>query len=101
MLNELSIASLQEVGVDITVGHPKAVTDEMIRAADLVVILGRQAHLEAVAGTRFQRWNRDEPSERGIDGIERMRLVRDDIAVRVRTLTQQLGVASGEVDGAR
>ena len=34
-------------------------------------------------GTRFEYWDTDEPSERGIDGIERMRLVRDDIADRV------------------
>ena len=36
--------------------------------------------------TRFENWDTDEPSERGIDGIERMRLVRDDIATRVGDL---------------
>ena len=35
------------------------------------------------SGTRFENWDTDEPSERRIDGIERMRLVRDDIAARV------------------
>jgi arsenate-mycothiol transferase len=34
----------------------------------------------------FECWDTDEPSERGIDGIERMRLVRDDIADRVADL---------------
>ena len=49
--------------------------------------LGREAHLdEPVAGTRFENWDTDEPSERGIDGIERMRLIRDDIATRVEDL---------------
>ena len=43
-----------------------------------------------VDGPRFENWDTDEPSERGIDGIERMRLVRDDIAGRVGELTSRL-----------
>ena len=35
-------------------------------------------------------WDTDEPSERGIDGIERMRLVRDDIDARVQALLAEL-----------
>ena len=41
-------------------------------------------------GTDFENWDTDEPSERGIDGIERMRLVRDDIAARVDALAARL-----------
>ena len=48
--------------------------------------LGREAQVDPVPGTRFENWDTDEPSERGIDGIERMRLVRDDIADRVADL---------------
>jgi hypothetical protein len=33
---------------------------------------------------------RREPSERGIDGIECMRLIRDDINTRVEALARQL-----------
>ena len=47
--------------------------------------------VQEVAGTRFENWDTDEPSERGIDGIQRMRLVRDDIATRVRGLADALG----------
>jgi arsenate-mycothiol transferase len=43
-----------------------------------------------VAGTRLANWDTDEPSERGIDGIERMRLVRDDVAARVADLATRL-----------
>jgi hypothetical protein len=46
--------------------------------------------LDSVTGTRFEDWDTDEPSERGIDGIERMRLVRDDIAGRVADLHARL-----------
>jgi arsenate-mycothiol transferase len=45
-------------------------------------------------GTSFENWNTDEPSERGIDGIERMRLVRDDIASRVADLAERLSPAT-------
>ncbi len=37
-------------------------------------------------------WDTDEPSERGIDGIERMRLVRDDINTRVQHLLAELDI---------
>ena len=58
---------------------------------DVVVTLGEDARVDPVAGPRFETWVTDEPSERGIDGIERMRLVRDDIAARVARLAAQLG----------
>ena len=92
-INELSAQSLTEVGVDITGEQPKAITDEAIRSADIVITLGREAHVdpvEGVEGTAFEHWDTDEPSERGIDGIERMRLVRDDIARRVDDLYRRV-----------
>ncbi|MDT5328443.1 MAG: arsenate-mycothiol transferase [Mycobacterium sp.] len=55
-----------------------------------MVILGREAQVDPVTGTRFENWDTDEPSVRGIDGIERMRLVRDDIAARVADLATRL-----------
>jgi arsenate-mycothiol transferase len=54
------------VGVDITAETPQAVTADMIEAADLVITLGREAHVAPVEGTRFENWDTDEPSERGI-----------------------------------
>ncbi len=89
-VNGLSAESLAEVGVDISGNTSKPVTEEMVRAADVVVTLGREAHVDEVPGTRFENWDTDEPSERGIEGIERMRLVRDDIARRVDDLYNRL-----------
>jgi arsenate-mycothiol transferase len=63
---------------------------ELLRTVDVVVTLGREAHVDVPAGVDFQNWDIDEPSERGIDGIERMRLVRDGIDVRVRALVEEL-----------
>lgn len=90
-VNALSAAALAEVGIDITDQTPKPIDPALLRDVDVVVILGREAHVEPVEGTRFETWDTDEPSERGIDGIERMRLVRDDIERRVRRLIDQLG----------
>jgi arsenate-mycothiol transferase len=95
-LNELSIQSLAEVGIDISGERPKAITDEMLRCADIVVSLGREVQVEPVEGTRFEQWITDEPSERGLDGIERMRVVRNDIAARVRKLAAELGLVLGD-----
>ena len=64
-----------------------------------MVTLGREAHVDPIAGTRFEIWDTDEPSERGIDGIERMRLVRDDIAARVADLNTRLRSRAALRDG--
>ncbi|MGC5025933.1 MULTISPECIES: arsenate-mycothiol transferase ArsC [unclassified Tsukamurella] len=89
-VNGLSAESLAEVGVDITGETPKAIDPEVLARVDLVVVLGREAVVEPPAGVRLVTWDTDEPSERGIDGIERMRLVRDDIAARVEALRAEL-----------
>jgi arsenate-mycothiol transferase len=77
-----------------------AVTEDKVRTADVVVTLGAEAHVDEVAGTEFQTWITDEPSERGIDGIERIRLVRDDIAARVRALAAELDIAGAGCEPA-
>ena len=89
-LNALSVQSLLEVGVDITGERPKPIAPALLREVDLVVTLGREARVEVPPGARLENWDTDEPSERGIEGIERMRLVRDDIATRVEELNEQL-----------
>lgn len=91
-LNDLSVSTLADVGVDISAEVPKAITDDMVRSADLVVTLGREAHVDPVDGTRVENWDTDEPSARGIEGAERMRLVREDIAARVRGLAGELNI---------
>ncbi|KIM14472.1 arsenate reductase [Rhodococcus erythropolis] len=89
-VNALSAETLLEVGVDITGQTPTLIDPQLVRDVDLVVTLGNEAKVDPVAGTDFENWDTDEPSERGIDGIERMRLVRDDIAARVDALAGRL-----------
>jgi arsenate-mycothiol transferase len=89
-LNPQAVESLSELGIDITGEHPRPVTDDVLDAVDAVIILGSEAKLEPHEGTRFEVWDTDEPSERGIEGMERMRLVRDDIQSRVRKLYAEL-----------
>ena len=89
-LNAQSVASLAEVGVDISSARTHQLTDDDVRDADLVVVLGSEARVEPVDGTPVEVWETDEPSTRGIEGVDRMRLVRDDIAARVEALVRRL-----------
>jgi arsenate-mycothiol transferase len=85
-VNDLSAQVLAEVEVDISQNVPRQITRQDHEQADIVVILGSEAQVDEVEGTLYERWETDEPSERGIDGIERMRLVRNDILDRVTAL---------------
>ncbi|MDI9894063.1 low molecular weight phosphatase family protein [Rhodococcus sp. IEGM 1381] len=89
-VNALSAESLLEVGVDLSGEAPKPIDPALLARMDYVVTLGSEAHVEPVDGPTFENWNTDEPSERGIDGMDRMRLVRDDIAARVEELASRL-----------
>lgn len=89
-LNAQSVQALAEVGADMSSQRPKALTPGMVADADLVVVLGSEARVES-AETPVITWETDEPSLRGIEGMERMRLIRDDINTRVLALVHQFG----------
>ncbi|AGS35317.1 arsenate reductase [Corynebacterium maris DSM 45190] len=91
-LNAESVAAIAEAGADMSGGVPKGVDEQLLRAVDRTVLLGGDAHLTLPADARgtCERWLTDEPAERGVDGMERMRLIRDDIHARVRTLLAEL-----------
>lgn len=97
-INALSAQSLLEVGVDITGEQPKPIDSALLREVDRVVTLGREARVDVPPGTGLENWDTDEPSERGIEGIERMRLVRDDIANRVQRLATELNPSVAQPD---
>ena len=88
------MASLAEVGVDIADQQPTQLTPELQQAADLVVTVG-EAEVDPLPGPATRPGEIDEPSLRGIDGPERMRLVRDDIARHVRDLHHRLDRRGG------
>lgn len=89
-LNPQSVQCLAELGIDISGERPKHIDSALLQQVDVVVVLGRDAEVEPVSGVRIERWQTDEPSDRGIEGVERMRLIRDDIAVRVDELSRRL-----------
>lgn len=93
-VNAQSAASLAEVGIDISGHVPQPVTARLLADVDVVVTLGAEARIDDelvdAAPGAFETWVTDEPSARGIEGAERMRLVRDDIAARVVDLHHRL-----------
>lgn len=91
-LNEESRASVEEVGATFDGEYPKPLDEDLLRSVDRVVLVGGEAEVAPVEGMRgtIETWITDEPSLRGIDGEERMRLVRDDIDRRVRALVAEL-----------
>lgn len=95
-LNAESVASLARVGASCAGEHPKPVDAEVLRRVDRVVVVGTAAHVDPVAGMRgtIEVWDTDEPSLRGIEGPQRMDLIRDDIDARVRGLLDELGVGA-------
>lgn len=95
-LNQQSIEAISEVDADMSQGTPKGIDQDLIKRVDRVVILGADAKLELPADAKgvLERWITDEPSERGIEGMERMRLIRDDIDARVHNLIVDLTQAS-------
>jgi len=92
-VNALSAEAVAEVGADMSGETPTAVDPDLLRQVYRVIVLGDEAAGEIDDDdevSALEIWRTDEPSERGIEGMERMRLVRDDIDRRVRTLLAEL-----------
>ncbi|WP_243074022.1 metalloregulator ArsR/SmtB family transcription factor [Microbacterium sp. SS28] len=80
-------AALEEIGVSLGGEFPKPLTDEVVRAADVVVTMGCGDACPVYAGRRYLDWDLDDPVGKS---PERIRAIRDDIEVRVRGLLVEL-----------
>lgn len=86
-INPAAIAAMAEVGIDITDEFPKPWTDEVVRAADVVVTMGCGDACPLYPGTRYEDWELSDPAGQGLDAV---RPIRDDIRLRVLTLIDSL-----------
>ena len=89
-LNPGAVAAMAEVGIDIAAERPARWTDEVVRAADVVVTMGCGDACPIVPGTRYVDWELDDPAGKP---LEEIRPIRDEIERRVRALMAELGAA--------
>lgn len=85
-----AIAAMAEKGIDISGEYPKPWTDEVVRAADVVISMGCGDACPVYPGKRYEEWTLTDPA--GAD-LEVVRGVRDDLERRVLALLGELGVA--------
>jgi len=88
-VNPAAIAAMAEVGIDISREFPKLWTDEVVRAADVVVTMGCGDACPFYPGKRYEDWELDDPAGMGVEAV---RPIRDEIERRVRALLESLGV---------
>ena len=80
--------AMLEIGIDLVDAYSKPLSDEVLAAVDVVVTMGRSVGDVAVPpGTRHLDWRVGDPGGAGIDEV---RLIRDEIARRVRALTEEI-----------
>jgi len=88
-VNPAAIAAMAERGIDIAGEYPKPWTDEVVRAADVVITMGCGDACPVFPGKRYEEWLLDDPA--GLD-VAATRPIRDEVERRVLTLLDQLGV---------
>jgi protein-tyrosine-phosphatase len=88
-VNPTAVAAMAERGIDISHEYPKPWTDEVVRAADVVVTMGCGDACPIFPGKRYEDWVLDDPAELDLDGVRR---VRDQIERSVRDLLERIDV---------
>ncbi|MEQ1787073.1 MAG: arsenate reductase ArsC, partial [Acidimicrobiales bacterium] len=88
-VNPAAVAAMAEIGIDNATEYPKPWTEEIVRAADVVITMGCGDACPIFPGQRYEDWPLDDPAGQGVDAV---RPIRDEIGDRVRTLLGQLGV---------
>ena len=88
-LNPAVVEAMHERGIDISEEFPKPWTDEIVRAADVVVTMGCGDACPIFPGKRYEDWQLDDPAGQGLEAV---RPIRDEIERRVRRLLDELEV---------
>lgn len=87
VVNPAVIAVMAELGLDLNEEFPKPLTDDVVQAADMVVTMGCGDACAIYPGKRYLDWDLTDPAGLPIDEV---RLVRDEIKLRVESLLADL-----------
>jgi len=86
-LNPRVVEAMGEVGLDISREFPKPLTDDYVRAADVVITMGCGDSCPIYPGKRYEDWELDDPAGQDLDTVRR---IRDEIDVRIKKLVGEL-----------
>jgi arsenate reductase len=89
VVNPSAVEAMAEVGIDISDEYPKRWTDEIVRAADVIVTMGCGDSCPIFPGKRYLDWEVGDPA--GLP-VEQVRPIRDEIGDRVRAIIDELGI---------
>ncbi|HZR93068.1 MAG TPA: arsenate reductase ArsC [Gaiellaceae bacterium] len=95
-VNPAVVEAMRELGVDLSGARPRLVTDEAVRAADVVVTMGCGDACLVYPGKRYEDWQVDDPAGADLDAVRR---IRDEIDGRVRRLVDELLAGAGSREG--
>jgi protein-tyrosine-phosphatase len=86
-LNPAVTAAMSELGLDMSKEFPKPLTDEVTRAADVIVTMGCGDACPVYPGKRYLDWDLADPAGRNVEDV---RPIRDEIDLRVQALLAEL-----------
>src|SRR5262249_46721020 len=81
------VAAMSELGVDMSEEFPKPLTDEVVRAADVVITMGCGDACPIYSGKRYEDWELEDPAGKDVRTVRR---IRDEIDERVKNLVAEL-----------
>jgi len=86
-INPAVIEAMSELGVDMSEEFPKPLTDEVVRAADVVITMGCGDACPIYPGKKYEDWKLDDPAGQDVATVRR---IRDELDVRVAVLIEDL-----------
>jgi arsenate reductase len=86
-INPVAVEAMAEVGIDIANNTPKVLTPEAVQESDAVITMGCGDVCPIYPGKRYEDWVLEDPAGQGIEPV---RVIRDEIKVRVEKLLAEL-----------
>jgi arsenate reductase len=86
-INPVAIEVMKEVGIDIAAESPKILTVDAVEASDVCITMGCGDVCPVFPGKRYLDWTLDDPAGQGIEPV---RVIRDEIKTRVEGLIKEL-----------
>lgn len=86
-INPIAVEAMAEVGIDIANQSPKVLTVEAVQDSDAVITMGCGDVCPIYPGKRYEDWALDDPAGQGIESV---RLIRDEIKARVEKLLKEI-----------